>query len=92
MPLSEAASASLAPVHWFITTWPAGVEMLKSELLLQTYSLAAKLDYNSTQFVRNGIKKYFSFNNDVGLECCKELQVEAQRISVMITWSNQWVA
>lgn len=50
------------------------MEILKSELLLQTYSLAAKLDYNSTQFVRNGIKKYFSFNNDVGLECCKELQ------------------
>lgn len=61
------------------------MEILNRELLLQAYSLAVKLDHNSLQFVRNEIKKYFSFNDDVGLYCCKELQVEAQRISVMIT-------
>lgn len=60
------------------------MEILKTELLLQAYSLAVKLGYNSIQFVRNEIKKYFSFNNDVVLECCKDLQVEAQRIYVMI--------
>jgi len=60
------------------------VEILKTELLPQAYSLAVKLGYNSIQFVRNEIKKYFSCNNDVGLERCKDLQVEAQRISVMV--------
>lgn len=61
------------------------MEILNRELLLQAYSLAVKLGHNSIQFVRNEIKKYFSFNDDVGLYCCKELQVEARRISVMIT-------
>lgn len=62
------------------------------ELLLQAYSLPVKLGYNSIQFMRNEIKKYFSFNDDVGLECCKDLQVEVQKISVMIPLSKRCVA
>lgn len=43
-----------------------------------------KLDYNSTQFARNEVTKYFSLNNGVVLDSCKDFQVEAQRMSAMI--------